>query len=569
MQPAPTHPPLRPFETPPRRPLEFYTESIPSQDSLEQSGQIQRVGSPYRGQSELEKSARRFNFKYLLFGKSASSQPSSSMLVRRNGSTAGEITRRSQLSLPTPAARPSRAMTRPNLIRPADEVRQLAPNRVTPLRSRSARSTSRRIAASSPTAVGASSTSASSPKRQRQAPRRPRKPASPAIYLSRLLILGIGVGAIAGTILSVWDPSTRLSSGSLPSTQAGVAHAESTQPNYLGISRDLVPGDSTAVQPALPIGPEMTALATTVRGLTAQSPGLTPGVFIADLDTGAYLNLNGTSMFSAASMIKVPILVAFFQDVDAGKIRLDEELTMRQEEVAEGSGDMQYQPVGTRYTALETATKMIVISDNTATNMLINRLGGIDALNQRFKSWGSSATTIRNLLPDLEGTNVTTPKELADLMARVVQGDFLSLRSRDRVIQIMQGTVTNTLLPSGLGEGSTIAHKTGDIGSMVGDVGIIDMPNGKRYVATVMVQRSHNDPRAQELIRQISQTAYQALNQPATGVNPASNPAGNPGLGAPQQPTPPTELPTGGQQQMAPVAPTAPPAAPNPQPFVF
>ena len=120
--------------------------------------------------------------------------------------------------------------------------------------------------------------------------------------------------------------------------------------------------------------------------------------------------------FSAASTIKIPILVAFFEDVDAGKIALDEMLTMKPELIATGSGNMQYQEPGKQFTALETATKMIIISDNTATNMLIERMGGSEALNARFKEWGMENTLISNSLPDLEGTNTTTPKDLASLL---------------------------------------------------------------------------------------------------------------------------------------------------------
>jgi beta-lactamase class A len=211
----------------------------------------------------------------------------------------------------------------------------------------------------------------------------------------------------------------------------------------------------------------------------------------------------------------VPILVAFFQDVDAGKIRLDEKLTMKKELIAQGSGDMQYLSPGTQFTALETATKMITISDNTATNMLIQKMGGLQALNNRFKSWGLSATVLRNVLPDLQGTNTTSPKELASLMVRVSQGELVTLRSRDRLLDIMRRTVNNSQLPQGLGEGATIAHKTGDIGSLIGDVGLVDMPNGKRYAAAVLVKRGFNDDRAYDLIQKISRVIYQHLNQAA------------------------------------------------------
>ncbi|NET52140.1 MAG: serine hydrolase, partial [Merismopedia sp. SIO2A8] len=195
--------------------------------------------------------------------------------------------------------------------------------------------------------------------------------------------------------------------------------------------------------------------------------------------------------------------------------------------IATGSGDMQYQQPGTQYTALEVITKMIAISDNTASNMIIARLGGAEALNQQFRSWGLATTAIRNLLPDLEGTNTTSPREIARLMSIVNQGQLLSLRSRDRLLDIMRQTQNDSLLPQGLGNGATIAHKTGNIGSVLADVGIVDMPTGKRYLIAVMVKRPHDDASAQKLIRDISRTAYDYFNEPRTTPNTTSMPTGS------------------------------------------
>lgn len=350
-------------------------------------------------------------------------------------------------------------------------------------------------------AVKSKSTRVAQPQSQKRHEQRKaqKRSVSPILYAMRLLILGIGISAIAGTLLSIYDPTTRITAAGTQTTSV-----QKTQQKQV-------------VQPlptALKLTEQITPLRTTVLSLAAKNADLTPGVFFVDLDSGAYLDINGTSTFSAASMIKVPILVAFFQDVDAGKIRLDEKLTLEKELIGGGSGEMQYKTPGTKFTALETATKMIVISDNTATNMLIARMGGAAVLNKRFQSWGLTTTQIRNLLPDLSGTNTTSPKDLAHLMGLVNQGNLMSVRSHDRLLEIMRQTMTNTLLPRGLGKGAKIAHKTGDIGSLVGDVGLVDMPNGKRYIAVAMVKRPHNDHRAQELIRQISRAAYQQLNKP-------------------------------------------------------
>ena len=151
--------------------------------------------------------------------------------------------------------------------------------------------------------------------------------------------------------------------------------------------------------------------------------------------------------------------------------------------------------------------------------MLIARLGGMEALNQRFRTWGLTTTTIRNNLPDLQGTNTTSPKELANLMAIVSQGNLVSMPSRDLMLDILRRTQRDTLLPSGLGTGARAFHKTGDIGTMLADTGLIVVPTGKRYIATVMVQRPENDPRAEKLISSISRAAYQEFSQNAVTPN--------------------------------------------------
>lgn len=329
------------------------------------------------------------------------------------------------------------------------------------------------------------------------------------VYALRLIIFGVGTYAIAGTLLSVVNPATRMNQ------QA----QENVNKTPVSAAKVILP------PPELKLNQEIMPLKAAVQQLGAKNKGLTPGAFFVDLDTNNYLDWNGSLPFAAASTIKVPVLVAFFQDVDAGKIRLDEMLTIEKELVGGGSGEMQYRPLGTKFTALTTATKMIIISDNTATNMLIARMGGIAALNQRFQSWGLISTKIHNPLPDLAGTNTTSPKDMGQLMSLVDRGELMSLRSRDRLLEIMRRTKTRTLLPQGLGEGAIIAHKTGDIASMVGDVGLVDMPSGKRYIAVAMVKRPHNDSRAQELIRQVSRTVYQQFTKPpATQVMPSPSP---------------------------------------------
>jgi beta-lactamase class A len=358
---------------------------------------------------------------------------------------------------------------------------------------------------------------------------------SAGLYAARMLILSIGIGVLAGTMLSMVDPASRSSAGASQQAVKKAATAAVTQAGSASGTAQSAPSVDGASLIQLPkMGQELATLKATLQTLALQTPQLTPGIFLFDLDSSAYLDLNGGASFAAASTIKVPILIAFFQDVDAGKIRLDELLIMRKELVAGGSGEMQGLPVGTQFTALETVTKMITISDNTATNMVIARLGGMSALDQRFRSWGLVSTAINSLLPDLSGTNTTSPRDMALLMTRISQGELVSMRSRDRLLDIMQRTVNRSQLPQGLGKGATIAHKTGDIGGMIGDVGLIDMPSGKRYALTVLVKRSFNDDRAYDLVQKASRVVYQYLNRATTDQ---SRPSTNP-LAPAEQPSP-------------------------------
>jgi beta-lactamase class A len=274
----------------------------------------------------------------------------------------------------------------------------------------------------------------------------------------------------------------------------------------------------------VPAGQSLTWLQQRLAALKAKHSSLQPVIYILDLDTGNYVDLGGDKVFPTASIIKLPILIAFFQDVDAGKIRLDETLVMTPDLIVGGSGEMQDLPAYSKFSALDTASKMITISDNTATNMIIKRMGGLGVLNQRFRSWGLTKTGLRNWLPDLRGTNTTTPKELVRLLAMVDKNQLLSPQSRSQALGILRRVRNRSLLATGLGRGATIAHKTGDIGFMLGDAGLIEMPNGKHYLAAVLVKSGYNDPVARDFTQQVSRIVYTYLDNPTQFAVPAIGP---------------------------------------------
>lgn len=421
---------------------------------------------------------------------------------------------------PAPATPPARPPVRPLPSAPAPGAKPSStstPAQVAPLRPRLTRSsTPAASAAQSLTSGGGGSTPArsSSGRSRRFSPqRRLAKLPPPVLYLLRLAILGIGVAALAGTLLSVLSPSNVASSNG--NSTAAVSPDRAPERGNRG---------ATTIAELRPTS-ELTRLKAQLEQLAILTPGLTPAIYALDVDSGRYVDLEGSKAVAAASTIKVPMLVAFLQQVDAGNLALNQALVLQESQIAGGSGTMANDPVGSEYTALEVATRMIVNSDNTATNLMIEALGGPDALNQQFASWGLESTVLRNPLPDLDGTNTTSTRDLALLMALVDQGNILSSRSRDRLLSIMQRTVNRSLIAFSITDGSLVANKTGDIAMALGDMALVDTPNGNRYVLAVMVQRPNNDGRASELIRRLTETIHTEFNQPIAPVGRATPPS--------------------------------------------
>ncbi|MEN9235965.1 MAG: serine hydrolase, partial [Gloeomargarita sp. GMQP_bins_25] len=134
-------------------------------------------------------------------------------------------------------------------------------------------------------------------------------------------------------------------------------------------------------------------------------------------------------------------------------------------------------------------------------------------VNRQFAEWGLQNTVIRNLLPDLKGTNTTSAADLVHTLALIERGEVLSRRSRDWVLHILRRTENRSLLPAGLGPGAVIGHKTGDIGFIIGDAGLVDTATGQRYLVAIFVQSAYNDPQAVQLVQELSRQVYRYLNR--------------------------------------------------------
>jgi beta-lactamase class A len=332
------------------------------------------------------------------------------------------------------------------------------------------------------------------------------KPAEPIppvpiyVHAARLSIALLGSGAIIGTAMSFTQSSRTLT----------------------------VPPVAKTAKAGPPLGPialtkENVALRERLETLNAKYPDLKLHLIVWEPTSGSYVNLEGTKALSAASTIKIPIALALMQQVDRGQIKLDEKLTLQKSQIAAGSGEFGQQSVGSTFSVKDTLTAALTDSDNTASNMLIDRLGGISKLNIQWHNWGLVATKLRAPLPDFLGTNQTSAKELALLLNNLQQGYLLKAESRKLLLEIMGQTKRNTMLPAGVEKGK-VAHKTGELETLIADAGRIELANGKKYLVVALVQRPANDDEGEKLIRQVSETVYAEYTR-STILAPATVPS--------------------------------------------
>ena len=238
-------------------------------------------------------------------------------------------------------------------------------------------------------------------------------------------------------------------------------------------------------------------------------PEIKPAIYVWNYETENYIDINADKIYSTASIIKIPVLIDLFKTIELGQIRLTDTIPLREYFRTEGSGNLQFKAANSIWTIDELAKRMITISDNSATNMLMTELGSMEDVNRSIRNWGLKNTEVKTWLPDLRGNNHTTAREMGQMLYNIDSNEkFLSEFSRAKIFNYMGHVKNDRLIQAGLGAGSTFLHKTGDIGSMLGDAGIVTTPNGKKYIAVIMANRPHNDPKAEEFIVKASEIIY-------------------------------------------------------------
>ncbi len=240
------------------------------------------------------------------------------------------------------------------------------------------------------------------------------------------------------------------------------------------------------------------------------------GVTIQDLTTTERFALRGDTVFTQASAIKLPVLVELFRQVEQGRHGLDDLITLEQNDVVPGSGVLQrLTPGSVRMTLRDVATLMVTVSDNTATNMIIDRVG-MENVNQTMVRLGLPQTKLQRKMMDSEAwladrENLSTPNEQARLLELIHRGDVLNDASRKELLHILSIPKSSRIRPL-LPSGTRVAHKTGTVSGVVVDVGIVYL-EGRPFIIAGMANWLVDGPEAERALEQVALAAYQYFDR--------------------------------------------------------
>ncbi|MGA9771804.1 MAG: class A beta-lactamase [Blastocatellia bacterium] len=268
------------------------------------------------------------------------------------------------------------------------------------------------------------------------------------------------------------------------------------------------------------------------------------GMTAIHLETGRRVSLNGSDRFPMASTFKVPIAVQLLTRIDAGEVKLDQMIEIRQSDLHPGSGTLSelFNKGGLALSVRNLMELMLLISDNSATDVLLKVAGGAEAVTSRMKQLGIEGISVNrstalliadwigatNLPPedrwspatfdlafemvkpedqkaaakrfDLDARDTSTPDGMAALLERIYRRDLLKEKSADLLLDIMKRCQTGQARLKGLlPTGTEVAHKTGTIGGSANDVGIMTLPDNAGHVAiAVFVKSSEKEVPARE-----------------------------------------------------------------------
>jgi len=271
------------------------------------------------------------------------------------------------------------------------------------------------------------------------------------------------------------------------------------------------------------------------------------GVSVNNLDTGEYAEVNGDMLFPTASVFKIPVIVEFFRQIDNSRIKIEDQILLREKDKVPGSGILKELSEGMPISYKDLLSLMMIVSDNTATDIIVKKVG-FENVNNTMRELGLNNIRVtkycRQILFDLVGlnnleqdemtinvfneatvnrdytgswslktedNNVSTPKEMTRLLELITEGKAVSEKSCQKILEIMAKCQTGPYrIPKYLPSKEVILQrKTGSLPGIRNDVGIITInKSGKKYIISCFIKEAENNYEAEEVIARISQKVY-------------------------------------------------------------
>jgi beta-lactamase class A len=240
------------------------------------------------------------------------------------------------------------------------------------------------------------------------------------------------------------------------------------------------------------------------------------GIAIEDLTTGDHFFLHENEVFAQASSIKITVLANLYLQAQQGKLKLTDLYTVQSVDLVPDSDIMNgLTPGVTRVTLRDLATMMVAVSDNSATNVLIDKVG-MQNVNAMLDSLGLSHTRLRRKMMDLQAANegrenISTPREMMQLLDAIYHGKVLNKESTADFFKMLS-TGKASFIPRDLPPDVKVANKPGELEAVRNDSGIVFV-EGRPYVICVMTGYLRNERDGEEAISKVSLATWRMFDR--------------------------------------------------------
>jgi len=249
------------------------------------------------------------------------------------------------------------------------------------------------------------------------------------------------------------------------------------------------------------------------------------GIYLKCLETNEEIAINADKQMDTMSVIKIPLMVETFRQIEAGQFSLEDKITLKESDKRPGTGIIRSLDPGAVLTIKDLLTLMIIVSDNTATDLMYDKVGGIEPVNQLAQSYGLKNTRATGIADTwfkalraapsaaqfhTEGKTpfgLSSPRDMGKLLEMMERGQAVSKKSSDLMLQMMRGQVYSSRLPKYLtGTGFRVPHKTGDFLPYIGnDVGILESPSRNVVIAIFTAHHYGSGPYLEDAIGRIAE----------------------------------------------------------------